>query len=71
MRFMVEIDDNTINRARRITGIEDAAELTRTCVTQWIQHEAARRLAALGASDPSAAGLKAHNPQNRPSFPLY
>ena len=39
---MVEIDADTINRARRISGIEDAAELTRVCITQWIQHEAAR-----------------------------
>ena len=53
MRFTVEIDDDTINRARRISGIEDAAELARVCMTQWIQHEAAHRLAAMGASDPS------------------
>ena len=54
MRITVEIDDATIARARRMSGVEDVTDLVRVCMKQWMEHEAARSLAALGANDPSA-----------------
>ena len=46
------IDDVLIDRARRLTGIEEKTALVHAGLEALIAREAAKRLAALGGSEP-------------------
>ena len=48
------LDDDLLNKAQHYTGIKEKAALVRLALTRLVQQEAARRLAALGGSDPKA-----------------
>jgi hypothetical protein len=61
MRTTVIIDNELVERVRRLTGIQDATALVREGLRVLIAREAARRLAALGGSQPA---LK-HIPRRR------
>ena len=54
MRTTVALEDNLLAEAKRLTQINDTTPLLREALKALIAREAARRLAALGGSDPDA-----------------
>jgi Arc/MetJ family transcription regulator len=52
MRSTLNIDDELIAEARRVTGIEEKTALIREALKTLISVETARRLAALGGTQP-------------------
>lgn len=52
MRTTLIIDDELLDRARDLTGIQEKTALVRAGLEALIARESARRLAALGASEP-------------------
>jgi Arc/MetJ family transcription regulator len=52
MRTTIALDDDLIRQAEEYTGIKERAALVREALTQLVQREAARRLAALGGTMP-------------------
>lgn len=55
MRTTVTLDDDLILRARALTGVTETSALVREGLETLIRVESARRLAALGGSDPKAS----------------
>lgn len=60
MRTTVAIDDVLLSQAREYTGVEETAALVRLALKSLVEREAARRLAALGGSDPDAWAPNRH-----------
>ncbi|HEY6845986.1 MAG TPA: type II toxin-antitoxin system VapB family antitoxin [Terracidiphilus sp.] len=54
MRTTIALDDELVRQAEHYTGIKEKAALVREALTRLVRNEAARRLAALGSSDPTA-----------------
>ena len=54
MRTTIALDDELVRQAEHYTGIKEKAALVREALTRLVRNEAARRLAALGGSDPTA-----------------
>ncbi|NQX27107.1 type II toxin-antitoxin system VapB family antitoxin [Microbacteriaceae bacterium VKM Ac-2854] len=54
MRTTVTIDDELVEQAGELTGITERSALFRAGLEALIRIESARRLAALGGSDPDA-----------------
>lgn len=52
MRTTLNIDDQLLDEARRITGMAEKASLVREGLRALIERESARRLARLGGSEP-------------------
>lgn len=52
MRTTLNIDDQLIKRAARLTGVQEKTELVRQGLEALISREAAKRLARLGGSEP-------------------
>jgi len=52
MRTTIALDDELIRHAQQYTGITEKAALINLALTQLVQREAARRLAALGGTMP-------------------
>lgn len=52
MRTTLNIDDQLLNEAQRITGVAEKAALVREGLRALIERESARRLARLGGSEP-------------------
>jgi Arc/MetJ family transcription regulator len=52
MRTTLNLDDDLMERARRLCGIEEKTALVRAGLEALIARESARRLAALGGSQP-------------------
>lgn len=52
MRTTLNIDDELLEEARRITGVKEKAALVREGLRALIERESARRLARLGGSEP-------------------
>jgi hypothetical protein len=52
MRTTFTIDDSLLDRARRLSGIQETTVLVRTGLEALIAREAAKRLAALGGCEP-------------------
>ncbi len=52
MRTTLDIDDELLDRARRMTGIEETSSLIREGLRTLIERESAWRLAKLGGSEP-------------------
>lgn len=55
MRTTLNIDEQLLEEAQRLTGVSERAALVREGLRALIERESARRLARLGASEP---GLK-------------
>ncbi len=55
MRATLVIDDELIERSRKLTGIHETTALVRAGLQALIVREAGRRLAALGGSQPDIA----------------
>ena len=54
MRTTVTLDDAVVAKAMELTGVVETSALVRTGLETLIRVESARRLAALGGSDPQA-----------------
>lgn len=65
MRTTLNIDDELLEEASRLTGVTEKTALVRAGLQSLIQREAARRLAKLGGSDP---GAKAPTRRRPPHF---
>ena len=52
MRTTINLDDELLAEAQRLTGIEERTALVHAGLRALIQREAARRLARLGGSAP-------------------
>ncbi len=52
MRTTLIIDENLLDHARQLTGIRQKTALVRAGLEALIAREAARRLAALGGTEP-------------------
>jgi Arc/MetJ family transcription regulator len=57
MRTTVNIDDELMEAARKLTGIEEKAVLLRAGLKALIEQESARRLAKLGGSEPQLSSV--------------
>jgi Arc/MetJ family transcription regulator len=55
MRTTVTLDDDLLVRALALTGVTETSALVREGLKTLIRVESARRLAALGGSDPKAS----------------
>lgn len=55
MRTTVTLDDDLIARARALTGVTETSALVREGLETLIRVESARRLVALGGTDPKAS----------------
>ncbi|MFC4274939.1 type II toxin-antitoxin system VapB family antitoxin [Achromobacter aloeverae] len=56
MRTTIALDDDLLSKAQAYTGIQEKSTLVREALKALIQREAAKRLIALGGSQP---GIKA------------
>jgi Arc/MetJ family transcription regulator len=56
MRTTVTLDDATVARAAELSGIRETSSLVRAALETLVRVESAKRLAALGGSDPAATG---------------
>lgn len=54
MRTTINLDDELVAEAQRLTGIRERTALIHEGLRLLVQREAARRLARLGGSDPGA-----------------
>lgn len=54
MRTTVTLDDELLAHARSLVAVEETSALLREALKALIERESARRLAALGGSDPRA-----------------
>jgi Arc/MetJ family transcription regulator len=54
MRTTVTLDDAVLARAAELTGIAETSALVRDGLETLVRVESAKRLAALGGSDPAA-----------------
>ncbi len=52
MRTTINIDDDLLDEAQRLTGIEERTALVREGLRALIERETARRLARLGGTQP-------------------
>lgn len=55
MRTTINLDEQLIREAQRVTGTQERTALIHDGLRALIARESARRLARLGASDPRAA----------------
>ena len=52
MRTTLALDDDLLDRAQALTGVQEKSALVREALRALIERESARRLARLGGSDP-------------------
>jgi len=57
MRTTVTLDDDLLERARAISGLDERGALIHEGLRALIQREAARRLARLGGSSPGVGAV--------------
>lgn len=62
MRTTIALDDDLVAKAQEYTGIREKSALVREALRSLVAREAARRLIALGGSDPDATAA----PRRRP-----
>jgi Arc/MetJ family transcription regulator len=58
MRITVDIDDQLIKRAARLTGVQEKTLLVRLGLEALISREAAKRLVRLGGSEPHLKDIR-------------
>ena len=64
MRTTINLDDQLLEEARRLTGMQERTALIHAGLRALIERESARRLARLGGTEPQAQA-----PSRRPSEP--
>ena len=62
MRTTLNIDDQLLDDAQRITGLTEKAALVREGLRALIERESARRLARLGGSEPQLEPVPRRQP---------
>ncbi|HEV7569973.1 MAG TPA: type II toxin-antitoxin system VapB family antitoxin [Thermoanaerobaculia bacterium] len=62
MRTTVNLDEQLIEEAQRITGTQERTALIHDGLRALIARESARRLAKLGGSDPAAKAPRRRRP---------
>lgn len=68
MKTTLNIDDDLLAEARRLTRIEEKTALVHAGLEALIARESARRLAALGASEPGLRPIpRRRAPPRRPA----
>jgi len=65
MRTTLIIDDELIEKARRLSGLEEKTAVVRAGLEALIARESARRLAALGGSEAGLRTVRRRRPQRR------
>jgi Arc/MetJ family transcription regulator len=65
MRTTVTLDDDLLIRAQELSGLSERSQLLRQALVALVERESARRLAALGASEPQLQPI----PRRRSSAP--
>lgn len=55
MRTTLNLDDALMNRAMQLTGLSEKTAVVHAALEALIRRESARRLAALGGTDPKAS----------------
>jgi len=58
MRTTVNIDDELLAEAQRLSGLKERGALVREALKALIERESARRLAKLGGSEPQLQPVK-------------
>jgi len=53
MRTTINVDDALLREAKRLTGLDEKTAIVRAGLEALIARESARRLAALGGSEPA------------------
>jgi Arc/MetJ family transcription regulator len=61
MRTTVNLDDDLLDKAMTLTGIEERAALLREGLRALIERESAKRLARLGRSEPDLEEIPRRN----------
>jgi Arc/MetJ family transcription regulator len=64
MRTTINLDDQLLGEAQRITGMKERTALIHAGLRALIERESARRLARLGGSEPQLQPV----PRRRPEF---
>lgn len=67
MKTTLNIDDDLLERARRLAGIEEKTALVRAGLEALIARESARRLAALGGREPQLRPVRRRRAPVRPA----
>jgi len=62
MRTTLALDDDLLAEAQRLTGTTGKSALIRQALTALIERESARRLAALGGSEPALRPVSRRRP---------
>ncbi|MBK8167894.1 MAG: type II toxin-antitoxin system VapB family antitoxin [bacterium] len=62
MRTTLNIDDDLLAEAARLTGVAEKTALVRLGLEALVARESARRLAALAGSDPRARPVRRRRP---------
>jgi Arc/MetJ family transcription regulator len=65
MRTTLILDDEVIEKARRLTGLKEKTAVVRAGLEALIARESARRLAALGGSEPGLRTVRRRRSQRR------
>ena len=64
MRTTLDLDEELINEARELTGIQEKTALIHAGLKSLLAREAARRLAALGGSQPGIRPVPRRRPKS-------
>lgn len=62
MRTTMNIDEQLLEQARRLTGVSEKTALVREGLKALIERESARRLARLGGSEPQLGSIPRRQP---------
>lgn len=65
MRTTLNIDDTLLREATQLSGIAEKTAVVRAGLEALIARESARRLAALGGSEPGIRGIRRRRPLPR------
>ncbi|MEK8090779.1 type II toxin-antitoxin system VapB family antitoxin [Thermithiobacillus plumbiphilus] len=68
MRTTLNIDDQLLNEAQRITGMTEKTALVQEGLRALIERESARRLARLGGSEPRLKPVSRRKNQRQDSY---
>ncbi len=63
MRTTLNIDDDLLEKARGLSGVQEKTALVREGLKALIERESARRLARLGGSEPQLEPIPRRRPQ--------
>ncbi|MBL7250798.1 type II toxin-antitoxin system VapB family antitoxin [Alloalcanivorax sp. C16-2] len=65
MRTTINIDDELLAEAQRLSGVKERTQLIRQALVALIERESARRLARLGGSEPDLEVAARRRPDYR------